>query len=293
MQVERQPEPDTYRVTFRPLTITPEKVDLDDPSSWTVVPLAGYPEPQIVHASETIALDLFTNPNTGQKITDYLTFQDRRQTAKAYLIQPGDILRINVFHQPRLGGFAGVRPDGTISLRFGGQMQAAGRTTKEVSVEIQARLAQRFQTPYQVNVQVMRIYKPGEPRDFSAELHIASPRVTHNNQTLTSTDSVSAATVWFYLPGLGRYFLSLAPHPNFIRAGEVKGNTLSFTLQGDTITLVSDSQIAPGSARYNLYVSHDRNWLPKNDADKSKLLLGAGNPRKFAWGGQSWPQPAF
>jgi len=65
LQVERQMLGRNYSVTVRPLSITPAKVELSDPSSWTTVPLSGYPAPQIVHVGDTIALDLFNNPSTS------------------------------------------------------------------------------------------------------------------------------------------------------------------------------------------------------------------------------------
>jgi hypothetical protein len=75
--VEALPQPNTYRVTFRPLSISAEKIHPNDPAGWTMVPLSGYPAPQTVHGGDTIALDLFTNPATGQKIVDYIRIKDR------------------------------------------------------------------------------------------------------------------------------------------------------------------------------------------------------------------------
>jgi hypothetical protein len=72
MVTEHLDQANTYLVTFRPLSIGPEKVPWTDLTGWTMLPIPGYPAPQTVHAGDTIALDLFTNAATGQKIVDYI-----------------------------------------------------------------------------------------------------------------------------------------------------------------------------------------------------------------------------
>jgi uncharacterized protein YecT (DUF1311 family) len=61
-----------YRVMFRALTSSPAELGLADPSAWHMLPAPILPEPQTVGSSDTIALDLFENPATGQKIVDYI-----------------------------------------------------------------------------------------------------------------------------------------------------------------------------------------------------------------------------
>ncbi|MDQ2946353.1 MAG: hypothetical protein M3Y27_10500 [Acidobacteriota bacterium] len=72
-----------YRFRFAPLTITPRKMSeiFTKVSNWTPLPLPGGPVTMEVRAGETIALDLFVNPSTGQKLTDYLTIKgnERKQ----------------------------------------------------------------------------------------------------------------------------------------------------------------------------------------------------------------------
>src|SRR5258708_2832405 len=76
----------TYRVTFRPLSLSPEKLQLvlrdslgigqqRDFTGWTMLPTPAFPAPQPVHGGDTIALDLFTNPATSQKIVDYIRIE--------------------------------------------------------------------------------------------------------------------------------------------------------------------------------------------------------------------------
>jgi len=59
----------TYRVTFSALTFEDLAVS---PSGWRMLPAPIFPSPQIAGSADTIALDLFENPATGQKIVDYL-----------------------------------------------------------------------------------------------------------------------------------------------------------------------------------------------------------------------------
>jgi hypothetical protein len=64
---------------FAPLTITPEKMseifheERHRVPIWTPLPLPGGSVAMEVRPGETVALDLFVNPSTGQKVTDYLT----------------------------------------------------------------------------------------------------------------------------------------------------------------------------------------------------------------------------
>lgn len=66
-----------YKLRFAPLTITPQKMSeiFKEVSHWTPLPLPGSPVTTEAGAGETIALDLFVNSSTGQKVTDYLTIR--------------------------------------------------------------------------------------------------------------------------------------------------------------------------------------------------------------------------
>src|ERR1700737_128853 len=49
ISIEPAPQANTYEVTFRPLSLGPEKMQLDDASGYTILPLPVYPAPQTVH----------------------------------------------------------------------------------------------------------------------------------------------------------------------------------------------------------------------------------------------------
>jgi hypothetical protein len=64
----------TYRLRIAPLTITPQKMDeiFSKHPGWSPLPLPAQPVTQIVRPGEVIALDLFVNSSTGQKVIEYL-----------------------------------------------------------------------------------------------------------------------------------------------------------------------------------------------------------------------------
>jgi hypothetical protein len=123
----------------------------------------------------------------------------------------------------------------------------------------------------------------GTARDFSvedAELRVAQPKVTVNGRPVETEEdfrpAVTGAVVWFSLPNRGYYVLSIAPHPSlgFVKAGEIRADSLTFTVGGDTITLDCNGPIAPGFAPYNLYVRQSPTWL-RNPNGQAFFELGA------------------
>jgi len=82
--IEVLPEPYTYRITFKPLTMSSQAARQllgDDASSWTPLPSAdwGGPTVRTIRMAEVLALNLLTNNTTGQKIVDYITIQEPRK----------------------------------------------------------------------------------------------------------------------------------------------------------------------------------------------------------------------
>jgi hypothetical protein len=124
----------------------------------------------------------------------------------------------------------------------------------------------------------------GSPRDFSAadaEMRLTQPRVTLNGTVQPpagrAAQNVTGDLVWFYLPGRGRYILSLVPRPelDFHKAGETRGGRVTLALNGDAITLECLAEIASGHAPYNLYLLHDSKWEPTAQAQKGQLAIGS------------------
>jgi polysaccharide export outer membrane protein len=89
----------------------------------------------------------------------------RREPA-GYRIAPGDVLHIMVWNEPSLSTDAPVRLDGKITVPLLGDLQAAGRTPDELTVEIRTSLKRFLEVP-QVTVSVAqavsaRFYVIGE-----------------------------------------------------------------------------------------------------------------------------------
>jgi hypothetical protein len=113
------------------------------------------------------------------------------------------------------------------------------------------------------------VYETGMPRDFQAEdaeLKIDMEAFTINGKPLPFTSNISGAALYFYLPPHGRFVLSLTPHTElgFRKAGEIRGSTLTFTVDDDMISIVSSGRIAPGSGPFHAYVLHEPNWAPSS-----------------------------
>jgi hypothetical protein len=129
----------------------------------------------------------------------------------------------------------------------------------------------------------------GTAHDFSAadaEVHLQTIRVTVNGAAAEQPVRGAAAgsLVWIYLPGHGRYVLSLAPRPDlgFVKAGEFRGGEATFTVGADKVVIQSTIPIAPGDAPYVLYVMHDAEWAPTSQSQTENMLIGSVSPRELA-----------
>jgi len=108
-----------------------------------------------------------------------LSPQSAMEAAKAqvvdvdhYLLGPEDAIEISVWKEPELTKQLIIRPDGKISYPLIGEIQAAGRTVKELREEISKKL-EKFVTDAQVTVLLLKaqhykiyvvgkVQKPGE-----------------------------------------------------------------------------------------------------------------------------------
>jgi hypothetical protein len=130
----------------------------------------------------------------------------------------------------------------------------------------------------------------GTAREFSvddAEMRIQQARVIINGTPQDfggPTRMASGSLVWFYLPHHGRYILSLSPRAElgFVKAGEVRGGRITFTVGNDRVQLESPATIAPGDAPYVLYVLHDAEWAPTALGQSESLLLGSVSAGELA-----------
>jgi hypothetical protein len=127
--------------------------------------------------------------------------------------------------------------------------------------------------------------KTGAAQDFRLEdaaLELRSPYVSVNGEggasVIPTGTAIAGPVVWFYQPDHGRFILSMIPRPDLglVKAGEIRGTTLTFNAGTDTYNLVSAERIAPGQHPFNLYVLHEPEWRPR-DGEASVWAGGAAN----------------
>ena len=75
----------------------------------------------------------------------------------SYKLGPGDQLAIITFDEPQLTGNFFVGADGTVSLPWLGDLQAGGRTVRELRADIEARLKNGFIVNPAVSLQVIAL----------------------------------------------------------------------------------------------------------------------------------------
>jgi hypothetical protein len=159
------------------------------------------------------------------------------------------------------------------------QLDGTGVVQEDVTLEIDNAPAYVF--PYSP--------PPAKPaarptfRDFyaeDAEFVLTSPVLSLNGSGFElpkSAVAIKGKFLWVYLPGHGRYFLSLSPdaEQGLSLAGQVGGATLQFQSQNDEIQIDAADRILMGSATYNLYVAHQSDWLPPSESERSAALMGS------------------
>jgi len=114
-----------------------------------------------------------------------------------------------------------------------------------------------------------------------ATLHMDGPKLYRNGELVASraAGSSSGATLWFRLPGLGRYLLALDPsqNPAFVEAGEVNGSALAFQSGGDQYRIECDKPMVTGSNRA-IYVYHDLEFESQLKPEFQEPMFGSAGP---------------
>jgi polysaccharide export outer membrane protein len=84
----------------------------------------------------------------------------RALAQEAYLVRPGDVLRIEVIEDPSLNRQVLVPPDGRIAMPLAGSVQAGGRAVDQVQADLIGRLAPNFAAAPSVTVSIDRLAEP-------------------------------------------------------------------------------------------------------------------------------------
>ena len=95
------------------------------------------------------------------------------QSAANYIIGARDVLLIQVFDQPEIGGKYAVEADGTFSFPLIGRIEAAGRTLRQFEEDLKKKLADGYFRNPQVSVAIdqyrsQQIFVIGEVRSSGA-----------------------------------------------------------------------------------------------------------------------------
>lgn len=75
------------------------------------------------------------------------TSERPQPVGSGYLIGPGDVVAVHVWHEPEISGKVPVRTDGKISLPLVGELQAAGLTPESLQISIRKRLYDYIKNP--------------------------------------------------------------------------------------------------------------------------------------------------
>lgn len=110
------------------------------------------------------------------------------------------------------------------------------------------------------------------------ELEISDMELTINGRPADlggGGGGMRGSPTWLYLVNRGRFVFSLLPRLDLgmQRAGEIRGEEMSFRIGDNDYVIKSSRQIAPGAGAYHLYVYHDPGWVPRH---RENLILGAG-----------------
>ena len=130
---------------------------------------------------------------------------------------------------------------------------------------------------------VMRTDTPHDSYADDAELAVTQPRFRVNGAVLPRDavvgmpETIRGPVLWVYIPGYGRYVLSLAAHADlgFESAGEAAGNSLTFTADGNIFRVETAERVAAGSGTYTVYMLADRGWEPADPQDRARVMVGA------------------
>jgi hypothetical protein len=129
---------------------------------------------------------------------------------------------------------------------------------------------------------VFRKETPHDSYAEDAELAFTQPRLRINGVSgdalAAMPETIRGPVLWVYVPGHGRYVLSLHAHAEsgFEESGEVAGNSLTFTApDGNVFRIGTTERIAPGSGTYAVHVLPDASWMPADPEDRARVMIGA------------------
>jgi len=118
------------------------------------------------------------------------------------------------------------------------------------------------------------------PESQPNHLRTRNPKIYKNGVLVGSADGdASGASIFFRLPGEGRYLITLDPTGNlaFVAAGQVHGSVLEFQSGNNTYRLESAQPLASGSSR-PIYVFYDSAFASQLKPGYLAPMVGSAGP---------------
>lgn len=145
--------------------------------------------------NKTAAADNKSEPAQSAQTKSEAAPQDAATTTAAkgtiaddpdYVIGVEDSLMINVWHEPEISKAVTVRPDGKISLPLLGDIEADGKTPKQLQVDLHKRLEALLKSP-----EVTVIVQEARSQKFNILGEVNHPGVFPLTQPITVLDAIA------------------------------------------------------------------------------------------------------
>ncbi len=147
------------------------------------------------------AISMASVDNAATSDTATATTADSFQTAPDYPLGPGDKIRVITFGEESLTGTFVVGAQGQVSLPLIGDIQAGGRTTREVAADVTRMLADGFLKDPRVSVEVID-YRP-----YYILGEVNKPGLYPYTNALTVAGAVATAGGFTYRANTHRVFI--------------------------------------------------------------------------------------
>jgi polysaccharide biosynthesis/export protein len=137
----------------------------------------------LIGNDDVLAINVWKEP--AQATTERPTASN---ASEEFVIGTADVLAINVWKESELSKVVPVRSDGRISLPLIGELQASGRTPRQLEAEIRARLKDYISEP-EVTVVVQEIHS----QKFNVLGMVSHPGSFPLARPMTVVDAIAAA----------------------------------------------------------------------------------------------------
>lgn len=139
------------------------------------------PDEELLLQGKTFSLDTEKYPSEGNLFPEYqlvpgdvldVLFQIRSWEKKSeFRLAVDHTVTVKFVHVPELNETQNVKPDGNITLPYVGEVQVAGKTVDDISIELKDRYKHIFREPIDLYITVPEF--SSQIKDFKQDLHTA------------------------------------------------------------------------------------------------------------------------